>query len=84
MKQGCDSMNDVAILEGYIPGCGELMKPSDTELEAFFVLQIRLKKVNPYTQMTLNTKMYQINSVLLGQAIAVLLALQNATLILNR
>ena len=83
MKQGCDSLNDIAILEAYIPECGELMKHSDTELEALVVVQIGPEKPNLLRQMTLDTKMHQIRSILLGQAMEALLALPNATLILK-
>ena len=60
VKQGCNSLNNLAILESDIPGCGELIKPSDTELKAIVVLQIGPKKAKFYKQMTLNTKMYRI------------------------
>ena len=35
-----DSLNDIAILKACIPGCEELVKHSDTELEARVVLKI--------------------------------------------
>ena len=34
MAKVYDSLNDVAILKACIPGCEELVKHSDTELEA--------------------------------------------------
>ena len=40
MAKVYDSLNDIAILKACIPGCEELVKHSDTELEARVVLKI--------------------------------------------
>ena len=54
------SLNDIAILKACIPGCEELVKHSDTELEARVVLKIgpvKAKSVS-YTHLTLPTTPY--------------------------
>ena len=40
MTKVYESLNDVAILKACIPGCEELVKHSDTELEARVMLKI--------------------------------------------
>ena len=50
-----DSLNDVAILHACIPGCEELVKHSDTELEAHVVLKIGPVKAKFAGQVTLDT-----------------------------
>ena len=50
-----DSLNDVAILKACIPGCEELVKHSDNELEARVVLKIGPVKAKFSGQVTLNT-----------------------------
>ena len=55
MTKVYDSLNDVAILKACIPGCEELVKHSDTELEARVVLKIGPVKAKFSGQVTLNT-----------------------------
>ena len=55
MAKVYDSLNDVAILKACIPGCEELVKHSDTELEARVVLKIGPVKAKFSGQVTLDT-----------------------------
>ena len=50
-----DSLNDVAILKACIPGCEELIKHSDNELEARVVLKIGPVKAKFSGQVSLDT-----------------------------
>ena len=50
-----DSLNDVAILHACIPGCEQLVKHSDTELEAVIVPKIAPVKAKFSGQVTLDT-----------------------------
>ena len=50
-----DSLNDIAILKACIPGCEELVKHSDTELEARVVLKIGPVKAKFSGKVTLDT-----------------------------
>ena len=55
MAKVFDSLNDVTILKACIPGCEELVKHSDTELEALVVLKIGPVKAKFSGQVTLDT-----------------------------
>jgi carbon monoxide dehydrogenase subunit G len=55
MAKVYDSLNDVAILKACIPGCEELVKHSDTQLEARVVLKIGPVKAKFSGQVTLDT-----------------------------
>ncbi len=55
MAKVYDSLNDVAILKACIPGCEELVKQSDTELEARVVLKIGPVKAKFSGQVKLDT-----------------------------
>ena len=55
MEKVYDSLNDVAILKACIPGCEELVKHSDTQLEARVVLKIGPVKAKFSGQVTLDT-----------------------------
>ena len=55
MAKVYDSLNDVTILKKCIPGCEELIKHSDTELEARVVLKIGPVKAKFSGQVTLDT-----------------------------
>jgi carbon monoxide dehydrogenase subunit G len=55
MAKVYDSLNDVAILKACIPGCEELVKHSDTQLEALVVLKIGPVKAKFSGQVTLDT-----------------------------
>ena len=50
-----DSLNDVAILKACIPGCEELVKRNENELEARVVLKIGPVKAKFSGQVTLDT-----------------------------
>ena len=50
-----DSLNDIAILKACIPGCEELVKHSDNELEARVVLKIGPVKAKFSGKVTLDT-----------------------------
>ena len=50
-----DSLNDVTILHACIPGCEELVKHSDTELQAPVVIKIGPVKARVPWQVTLDT-----------------------------
>ena len=50
-----DSLNNAAILHACIPGCEELVKHSDTELEALVILKIGPVKAKFSGQVTLDT-----------------------------
>ena len=50
-----DSLNDIAILKACIPGCEELVKHSDNELEARVVLKIGPVKATFSGKVTLDT-----------------------------
>ena len=54
MTKVYDSLNDVAILKACIPGCEELVKHSDTELEAHVLLKIGPVKAKFSGQVTLD------------------------------
>ena len=55
MTKVYESLNDVTILKACIPGCEELVKHSDTELEARVVLKIGPVKAKFSGQVTLDT-----------------------------
>jgi carbon monoxide dehydrogenase subunit G len=55
MEKVYDSLNDVSILKACIPGCEELVKHSDTQLEARVVLKIGPVKAKFSGQVTLDT-----------------------------
>ena len=55
MAKVYDSLNDIAILKACIPGCEELVKHSDTELEARVVLKIGPVKAKFSGKVTLDT-----------------------------
>ena len=55
MAKVYDSLNDIAILKACIPGCEELVKHSDTELEARVVLKIGPVKATFSGKVTLDT-----------------------------
>ena len=55
MPKVYDSLNDIAILKACIPGCEELVKHSDTELEARVVLKIGPVKAKFSGKVTLDT-----------------------------
>ena len=55
MAKVYDRLNDVATLHACIPGCKELVKHSDTELEALVVLKIGPVKAKFSGQVTLDT-----------------------------
>ena len=55
MAKVYDCLNDVAILKACIPGCEELVKHSDTQLEARVVLKIGPVKAKFSGQVTLDT-----------------------------
>ena len=55
MEKVYESLNDVAILKACIPGCEELVKHSDTQLEARVVLKIGPVKAKFSGQVTLDT-----------------------------
>lgn len=55
MDKVYEGLNDVAILKACIPGCEELIKHSDTELEARVVLKIGPVKAKFGGKVTLDT-----------------------------
>lgn len=55
MDKVYEGLNDVAILKACIPGCEELIKHSDTELEAKVVLKIGPVKAKFGGKVTLDT-----------------------------
>ena len=55
MAKVYDNLNDITILKACIPGCEELVKPSDTELEARVVLKIGPVKAKFSGKVTLDT-----------------------------
>ena len=55
MTKVYDSLNDIAILKACIPGCEELVKHSDNELEARVVLKIGPVKAKFSGKVTLDT-----------------------------